>query len=595
MPDQILFRTLDIDASRADDKTRQVDASLSSEEPVERFFGCEILSHQPSAVDMSRAADGLPLLFSHDPEQIIGLAERIRIEAGKLRASLRFATTPKADELWSLVRDGILRGVSIGYRILKMEPSGQTADGESIFTASRWQPLEASLVAVGADGTVGIGRSRSTLSLRNSTMNTPENSSVSGGSSLAREERMRCIDINAIANFYPANEEIRNAAKHAIESGMPLTTFQSQVLPLLGSRSPQIEIDDTPVNLLGLSQRETKQFSILRAVRALVSAKLEGKSAEKIAPFELECSAEIAGRLGKESRGFYLPLDVQRSGNWSQRALPLDSSQNSDLVATDHLAGSFIDALRSQSQCVAAGAQVLTGLIGNIAIPKLAGSAVFAWVAEGADSSDSEPTTDSVTLTPKTVTSSVPITRRLTLQSSPQVELLIRNDLVLGASLALDIACLRGSGASNEPRGISATSGINTSSIASAGAPTWAEICEFETTLAVDNALRGSLRYMVTPSVGKNLKITPKDAGSGQMLLQGGLLNDYVCIISNNLATDGILFGNFNDLLVGVWGVIDVLPDVATLAKSAGVVLRCFLDADCSVRYPQSFCLGVIP
>lgn len=599
MDQEIFYRDFELDTRRANPETRTVPASLSSETPVRRFFGIEILSHQKESIDFCRLENGsLPLLYDHDRNQIIGRAEKIRLVDGKLRAVLRFAKTEKANEWWDLIKDNILRGISIGYRIMKMEPTGQSEDGEPRFTATRWMPYECSLTPIAADMQVGINRHVPLLNTKGNKMEIVENLSDKKLEKAQRtaifEERQRARNITAITDLYPDNREVRQAAASALSEGTSLADFQRTITPMLGSPRP-LPYDRTPVSELGMSRKDVQNFSVLRAVRALVAAKLEGKSAEKIAPYEMECSLQVSQQLGRESRGFFIPLDVQRSGSWATRAAPLDSVENIHLVGTEHLAGEFIDALRSECQCINAGARVLAGLVGNVSIPRLTGSATFAWIAEGADSSDSEPTTDSVTLSPETVSGSVPITRRLTLQSSPDVEMLIRNDLILGASLALDVASLQGSGSSNVPEGIISTTGVSTSTIASAASPTWSEICEFETTLATSNALRGSLRYMVTPAIAKALKTTAKDSGSGIMLLQGGVLNDYPCVITNNLPTSGILFGNFNDLLIGIWGQVDVLPDTATLAKSGGIVLRCFLDANCAVRYPQSFCINAAP
>ena len=89
---EVQYRELELDATRADSKRRTIDANLSSVEPVERVFGYEVLSYDRSAIDMRRAKSGLPLLFSHDPEQPIGLVNDIRIEGGKLVAALASET-----------------------------------------------------------------------------------------------------------------------------------------------------------------------------------------------------------------------------------------------------------------------------------------------------------------------------------------------------------------------------------------------------------------------------------------------------------------------------------------------------------------------
>jgi HK97 family phage major capsid protein/HK97 family phage prohead protease len=131
---------------------RTISASISSEAPVERFGGKEILLHTEQAIDLSRSP--LPLLTSHDAEQVpVGIVENLKIVGRKLRGVLRFGSSAKAKELWTDVRNGILSGLSIGYQVHETEPHGDA------YHVTRWQPLEVSLVAVPADISVGIGRS----------------------------------------------------------------------------------------------------------------------------------------------------------------------------------------------------------------------------------------------------------------------------------------------------------------------------------------------------------------------------------------------------------------------------------------------------
>ena len=98
-----------------DDRT--VPAALSSETPVRRFYGQEILVHTEDAIELSRAEGGLPLLWKHDDGQPIGLVEKIRVQDGKLRGVLRFSDNPKATEIFNDVRQGFLKNVSIGYTV----------------------------------------------------------------------------------------------------------------------------------------------------------------------------------------------------------------------------------------------------------------------------------------------------------------------------------------------------------------------------------------------------------------------------------------------------------------------------------------------
>lgn len=134
---------------------RTVPASLSSETPVDRWFGREVLVHESNTIDLSRAADGLPLLWMHDKEKPIGLVENIKLQDGKLRGILRFSNNPKANEIFNDVREGFLKNISIGYSVDKFEETS----GIDTVRVTGWTLLETSVVTVPADSTVGINRS----------------------------------------------------------------------------------------------------------------------------------------------------------------------------------------------------------------------------------------------------------------------------------------------------------------------------------------------------------------------------------------------------------------------------------------------------
>ena len=149
---QTYYRTMTLES--VDAETQTVVAALSSETPVQRAFGAEVLRHDEDAIDFSRAAQGLPLLWSHNHDQVIGRVTDVALSGdSKLRGRFRFSQSARGQEVWQDVRDGILSDVSIGYRI-----EDYKEDDEQV-TVTRWLPFEASLVAVPADASVGIGRS----------------------------------------------------------------------------------------------------------------------------------------------------------------------------------------------------------------------------------------------------------------------------------------------------------------------------------------------------------------------------------------------------------------------------------------------------
>lgn len=145
---------LDLSRASIDEEARTIRASLSSEAPVARFFGVEVLRHSKDAVDLARATHGLPLLFNHDPNVPLGVVRDLQVRDGRSEGVLHFAKSARALEMWEQVRDGFLTNMSIGYRVSKWDVDEDT----ETHTATRWSLLEASVVTVPADFAVGVGR-----------------------------------------------------------------------------------------------------------------------------------------------------------------------------------------------------------------------------------------------------------------------------------------------------------------------------------------------------------------------------------------------------------------------------------------------------
>ena len=188
MTDKIQYRTITLDTRNADGDKRTVPATLSSEQPVERGFGMEVLSHEKSAVNLERAVNGLPLLFSHNADEPIGRAENIRITGRKLKADLRFSKSARGSEIWQDVADGVLKDVSIGYRIDDYQETDET------LTATRWTLFEASVVTVPSDHTVGINRS---FTMKDKQTTTDDDNVIPHQRWLQQEQRRR-TDVRAV-------------------------------------------------------------------------------------------------------------------------------------------------------------------------------------------------------------------------------------------------------------------------------------------------------------------------------------------------------------------------------------------------------------
>ena len=201
-------------------------------------------------------------------------------------------------------------------------------------------------------------------------------------------------------------------------------------------------------------------------------------------------------------------------------------------------------------------------------------------------------TTGQINLTPKTIGGHTDVTRQLLIQSSMDVEAMVRDDLLQSLALSIDFAGLAGDGTGGAPTGIKNTSGINTQAFVGVN-PTFGEVVGMETAVAVDNALLGNLGYIMHSSMVGALKTTEKATGTAQFVVEpGGTVNGYKAVRSNQGAAGDAYFGNYSDLIIGFFGGLDILVDPYTHSKSGTIRVNAMQSCDVAVRHAQSFCLG---
>lgn len=600
---ETLHRSFIIQRDAVDEENRTVEVAFSSEEPCQRWFGMEILDHDPKSVDLGRLKNAGPVLCDHNPSNQIGVVESVRIDKDKVgRAVVRFSkNNPRADQEWQDVLDGIRQHISVGYRIieLKLEKTGD--DEADTYRAVRWEPYEISFVSMPADTTVGVGRSEPDTPTETKIITEseerqvaanpvqPENTNpaqVIDASEIRKAEQARAREILAIGDKH----NLRELATEFVSNGKTADEFRAAVLDSMG----QPRIVKVPENAadIGMSEKEVKSYSIVRAIHAAASGNW------KLAGLEREASLAVAERAGKEAQGFYVPYDIQR------RDLTVGTATaGGHTVATNLLAQSFIDLLRNKMVTQSLGAQTLSGLVGNIAIPRQTSGATAYWVAESGAPTESQQAFDQVAMTPKTVGAYTDISRKLLLQSSIDVEAFVRNDLATVLALAMDLAGINGSGSSNQPTGILNTSGIGSVAGGTNGlAPAWSHVVNLESAVANVNADVGTLAYLTNTKVRGILKQTQKASNLPFIYGEGSEnpLNGYKCGISNQVPSNltkgtangvcsALIFGNFADLIYGLWGVLDVLVDPYTASTSGTVRVVTLQDMDVAVRHAQSF------
>ena len=604
---KIQYRSANVE--NVNEENRTIEFSFSSEEPVDNWFGTEILDHQNNSVRLDWLNSGnAPFLADHDPSIVIGVVEKAWIGSdNRGMCQVRFGKGEQAESYFQDYLDGIRKNISVGYRIYKIEEQ-EVEEGElEVYRVVDWEPYEVSLVSIPADKTVGIGRSDSNETnevkiiklnanrgeiMEKENQNTPATPEVDINA-VRTDELTRIREIQAYTEKFRGKvKDIDNVSKSFLDNGKSVAEFRNYITDNMEDQVIRSVNTDAEI---GLNQQEAGEFSFLRMLNAIETNDWSKAGFERSV-----LDATKKKYAGKRSfQGTYqIPVDALMAGRNSlvvngKRDLNItNATEGAEFVSTDHRADSFIELLRNKLVLKKAGAYVMSGLVGNVTIPKQTSAATWYWLGEGGTVTESTQGTNKVSLSPKTGAAKTHITRQMLLQSSPDAEMFVKNDLVNVAAVGIDLAGLKGTGASNQPRGIINQAGINSVTI-TAGQPTYDDMVDMETAVATQNADIGALSYVTSISDRGYMKKTLKDAGVSGYIWENNEINGYNAMATNQLSANENIFGNFNDLIIGEWGVLDLQIDPYTNGDEGGLVVRVFQDVDIAVRNPKSFCVTV--
>lgn len=576
---------------------------LSSEEPYRQWDGVEILSHDDDAIDLSWLNSGnAPLLDAHSKYELrnqIGIVEKAWLEGKRVYVEVRFSSRAEAQAIEQDVKDGIIRNVSIGYSRQKIERNEDSDE----YLVTKWTPLEASFVPIPADRTVGMGRS---ANMEGHMTTKPAQPSTQGDlqapGARSDEERAEAFvnatnEIKELASEHNMGDIGRSYINQCVRDGR-----EPSVAYFKGIVRAELP-EDTPLRNedVGLTEQEQRAFSVTKAMRAMADGNWTGAEFERDAVAAAEEKSERSSKYG----GIFLPVELMRSwgdfevdgvryrGNESAVRAAMATSGNANVLTTDHLASRFIDNLRNESAFLRAGATMLTGLDSDVEIPGGDQNISAAWLAsEDADVAESTPTFRKVTMSPHDLGAYTDVTRRMVQQSTIDMEAYIRMQMVDAMRIAIDLAAGYGSGASGVPEGLSNTTGIGSVTFAAA-VPTRGEIIDLRTAIADTNRGRG-VTYIGNSSMVGDLQQTKVDAGSG-VFLMGDNPDRLVgnSFIESNQITDGDLFcGVFSDMLIGMWGGLELARSTEAKFLSGGLRFRVIQTVDVDFARVGSFALG---
>jgi HK97 family phage major capsid protein len=609
-------------ASEIDEEKRQVRFSFSSDAPSLRKLGdgsdeliYEVLSHEREAVDTSRLdAKAVPFLDSHDWGKPIGKITDYGFQNGKGYAVAKLSRSAAGEQALNDIRDQIRTEISVGYFVKAMRPEGEY-NGKRQFVATRWQPYEISLISVPQDYSVGVGRGASNV--QPCTLEVAEERQVISQEikpmaepiatpapkvevihdldKLRELEFSRMRELRAVGDKFHVSEE----ADKYIRDGRSLAEFNQWVLETQFKSGDQIRTVDP---YLGQKPVERKRYNLCKAILEKADGQLTG--------YEREMHLEMVKQTGRQAEGFLVP-DFIWMGDGFRRDLTVTGAPGTgqELVQTI-VEPSLVEYLRNVIVTARAGATVMTGLRDNIALPRQISTATSQWVAETAALTTSNPTFDQVLLKPNRIGATSQYSRQLLIQGVLDVNNIVRNDLFETIGHQIDYVAFNGSGVGPQPAGILNTpadtvwpSAYSKCSPAvpfsGSGYATWTQVVQFETNVAANNVHMESpsCHYVTSPKVKGQFKTLAKADPRSTSLYYPSFfwepndeINGYPALASNQISTNQVIFGRFDQLILAYWGGTDIVVDPYTAAKSGEIIITMNLFVDVALRHSPSFC-----
>jgi len=611
-----------------EDSPAPIRATFATDDPVPMFDYAQFrFVPQVLRMDAVAPVNQVPMLDSHRRESnadVIGSGRDIEVSDRKMTGTLVFdMEDPLGAATERKIRNGHITDVSIGYEVLEQEYiapnttrsiSGVNYEGGSqgLNIVTSWRAKEISPTPIGADGAAKIREQAARAAGFSSVAEAAEKLSAkaeqqenktdkdmsqekSGATAPEQLEplaesvgiRSRSEAITAApSNDHERIREIAALGKRfdvpqedidlAELKGTSVEEFRNSLVSRLESRQSAPQIDQG----IGLERKEVEQFSIRKAI-------LDIRAGRGLQGLEAEVSEATAQKLDLERSPYslHIPMDVLSSRDLEAGV----AAEGGNTVQTD--LGSMIDILRNRMTVVNAGATLLSGLRGNVALPKQDGAATASWVDEEGSVSETAQSFAQVTLNPQRLSARTVYSDLLVRQSSIAIENFVRDDLMRVTAIELDRTALHGSGVAPEPTGIENQTGVNT--VTFGAAATWAKILEFEELIAVDNADFGTMSWITTPEVRGALKGAEKATNTAQFIWgSDNTVNGYRTFVTNQVASDKVVFGNFASLLIGSWGSQTVTVDPFSKAQTGQFVVTCSGFYDLAVRHGESFAIS---
>lgn len=633
--------------------TTKIHLSVSSEEPCLQLCYFENkwqmlpmrLVHSASAIDMSRVKDGMPLLDNHKGDQV-ALLKNISIQNSKLGGEeIVWSASERAGVLKKDYEAGVRSNVSLDgdYVDKDLEATGEQIDGLPVVRCTRWTPLGAALVTYPADTTVGFGRSTEAAqgaenTIKNKTddiiaadkppqviIRKKENIMTQEEIAQRKDAFTQANEVHSIIRDFNVPEETSNKWLASLEKGeIDVPAIMREVLAKKIERRSTVAATaaKTDANIQrqltsapsGEAPKElADKFNIKRAILGSLPSDVLSTLGVKVdAGLERETQQEmlrvmrsVPGYENYSPRGIMVPWNMPRV---SREITVQSAGVASSVVAQNLRPDLFIDVLRNKLILAQAGATVLTGLVGDVKIPRKSAAATAGWTNGEVAVANSEMTLEQLTLTPRTVGAYSDMSRQALLQSTPAIDMLVMDDLMQSTARAIQLGALHGTGATGQPTGVKTRvdSAGNTFSVGTAGTPTFAELLAANSVLGDGNVDDdGTVAWVMQPRLFNRLcslartyataATTPAtNIPVGSFLANriaggGGTVIDMAAYQTNSVTKNYAFHGRWSDLVIGHWNALELIVDPYSLSTKGALRIVGLQSVDVQIRYDAAF------
>ena len=246
----------------------------------------------------------------------------------------------------------------------------------------------------------------------------------------------------------------------------------------------------------------------------------------------------------------------------------------------------ILEPLYANSVLSKLGVRWYTGMKhGDIQVPIMGKSNVF-WESEMAEAQATGNQFTTKKLSPKRLTAYVDISKQLIYQDTVGAEAAIRRDLVNALQDKLE-ATILGSAAGNAEKPAGIFYGVTPESIT-----TYKNVCDFEADVEEAN-VGGDMKYLLSPKAKAALRGMAKSTKSTQLVFENNEVDGTPAVVTTNVASKKLAYGNWNYLALGSWGNIELQLDESgdvALKGCVRIIINAYFDA--VILRPEAFVFG---